>query len=556
MLPVDTIPLKDDLTQLFNSTTFAVSLHSLLTRPADNPTTDISSSPPPNSTTTPQDIVQATPSTQFDLISFESFSTPAPVFRQMSPKPSSSLLPPSSNGPSIQDLLTGTPNPFSGKTIPTDHKGKRKATTQTVHEYLASDQRPGIMPPIGTTEVSGASSSRLEIPNGFSKSSESPSIRTPTCRFPQGSTSEVMFLSGGDGASNDTQQKERDTSSDHRGEGNNIMDDAVADHNERRESSQFQRELGSLSPASTQLLSHLLESPAKKPSIPAQRCATDRVARHNQSQLIIPLFPQPQTPQRSTSPIRFLSPVRGVAPQSPSRLRLQPAALDDPNRTPARRIPIEEAIAKGRIFPSKVLERQSPSKLGTLRFQSPVLKIPANDSPARRMPISHVTDQKSKIDVGPAQTTIGKSEPRRVKSSIVDPKERIDSKKTHQLSNDLSSSGHPVASSSTLRPVDLPYPIVTRHTEAVEIQNGSSKPDLLPPSSPSKSQLKQTQSRIPRAKPYARSIPKITEKVQSVPVTETGDATKETSRLAMVHFRSPHVGSVAQFFVKSSIVSV
>ena len=550
------MPPKDDLTQLLNSTAFAVSLHSPLPRPAANSTTDISSSPSPYNTTTLQDIVQVTPSAKFDLISFESFSTPAPVFRQTSPKASSSLLPPSSNGPSTQDLLAGSPNSgetFSGNISaipivhPTDHKGKRKTGTQTVREYLDSNQRPGSTLLTDEAEMSSAPSLGLEIPNKFSEN-----IRTPTRRrSPRGSTPEATLPSGGDEVSGDTQRKKQDTSGDHRDEGNNTIDGAVVDLNQRRKSSQFQRELGSLSPASTQLLSHLLESPAKTPPVPAQRCATDRGARHNQSQLIFP-FPQPSpthTPQRPTSPIRFLSPVRSVAPRSPSRFRLQPADLDDPNRTPARRIPIEEAIAKGRIFPSKALERQSPSKLGTLRFQSPVLKIPANDSPARRLPIPHVTDQKSRIDVaGPAQTTIGKPEHRRLKSSNVDTKERVDSKKAHQLSNDLSSSGHPVASSSTLRPIDLPYPIVTQHMEAVEITNGSPKPDPLPSSSPSKSQLKQTLSRIPRAKPYARPILKISEKGRSALVTETDDATKETSRHAMVHFRFPYVVSLAQFF--------
>ena len=515
---------------------------------------DISPPPSPNSTTTPQDILQTTPRTQYDLISFESFSTPARVFRQISPKASSSPLPPSNDGPSTQDLLTGSPDPGETSfgnisTIPTDHKGKRKATTQTVREYLDSDQRPGITLPIRDVEGSSASSSGLEIP----KFLESQNIWTPIRRrSPRGSTPEVMFLSGGGEASNDTQQKKQDTNKNHRDEGDNTIDDAVADHNRGRKSSRFQRELGSLSPASTQLLSHLLKSPAKTPPIPAQRSATDQVAADNQSQLIAPLFPQPslvQTPQRSKSPIRFLSPVRSVGPQSPRRLRLQPAALDDPNRTPARRIPIEEAIAKGRIFPSKALERQSPSKLGQLKLQSPVFKIPANDSPARRMPIPHITNQKSRIDVAaPAQTTIGKPEHRHLKPPVIGPKERVDSKKTHQLSNNLLRSGHSVASSSTLRPVDLPYPIVTRHTEAVEIPNGGSKPDALPPSSPSKSQLKQTPSRIPRAKPYARPPLKIAEKGQSVLVAETGDGTKETSRLSMVHFCSPYVGSVTQFF--------
>jgi len=469
----------------------------------------------------------------------------------MSPKASSSLLPPSSNGPSTQDLLTGSPDigeTFSGNiptihiVYPTDRKGERKATTQTVREYSGSDLGPGITLLIGEAETSPASSPGLEIPNAFNKFSEGQNLRTPTRRrSPRGSTPEVM-LAGGDEAFDDTQRKKQYTNGDHRDEGNNTIDDAAVDYKRGRKSSQLQRELGSLSPASTQLLSHLLESPAKAPSTPAQRRATNGVVRHNQSQLIVPPFPQPslaQTPQRSTSPIRFSSPIRSVGPQSPSRLRLQPAALDDPNRTPARRIPIEEAIAKGRIFPSKASEWQSPSKLGTLRFQSPVLKIPANDSPARRMPISHVTDRKSRIDMaGPAQTTIGKPEHRRLKSSIVDTKERINYK-THQLSNGLASSGHPVAGSSTLRPADLPYPIVPRHAEAVEITNGPLTSDSFPPSSPSKSQLKQTQSRIPRAKPYARPCPKTVEKGRSVLVTETGDATEETSRLAMVHFRFP-----------------
>ena len=333
----------------------------------------------------------------------------------------------------------------------------------------------------------------------------------------------------------------------------------------------LQRELRSLSPGSANLLTQLLPSSKQSPVLELDIEATVETSQTRASPTTpqrptfsFSLYPRPSgkrdpiptTPIRFTSPIRFPSPVRFTAPISSSRPKLQPAALDDPNRTPARRIPIEQA-AHGQISAQKAAQLIGNSANMGVVARTPVFTIRKTDSPAKRVNISET----------PTSSGQGKWQGMRFGSPI-----RGISKDRSGSAEPRSSSGAPSgktrarsgsaeprpASSSSSGPVilgKLPFPLVPgpdfqipmpedNEREVVLSSAGISaraKSTPVPISSPVKSSLKQPSSRIPRinVKPYARpatvtatkangktkesGLPSVMRKVD---LTKVGDASK------------------------------
>lgn len=156
-----------------------------------------------------------------------------------------------------------------------------------------------------------------------------------------------------------------------------------------------QRELGSLSPMSTAVLSQLFANVAAENSsgsstpLPPQ----DDSAPQRESVLV----PAPRTPPQQTP--AFIFPKLGLngdptpgaqRPRSPLR-PFSPSKFGEGSRTPARRVPIAQAVADGTYSPNKL-----PAAFGAPRPTtapgSPVFKKLALDdplrSPAKRVPMS------------------------------------------------------------------------------------------------------------------------------------------------------------------------
>ncbi|RDB21062.1 hypothetical protein Hypma_011585 [Hypsizygus marmoreus] len=528
---------------------------------------------------------------QHDLISFESFSTPAAVFRCVSPRASTSSLPLPSENPSVDDLLSRSPSTsntpelgnlgagspttpsFPNPIIEHDRKGKGKAIDDAASEMI-NEQAVVRTVSVPDSERARASSPLVTLSPRHSEtttvSQDNPQtpVRRSTRPRRSGTPYRPLFAPGDGVATNvaATLQtstfgdgtEEGEQNSDIEGNKNEAADVDFAEGDRRivggrRKSGltrifqgsvtpkQNQRELGSLSPTSTNLLTQLLPSPAKEPQPPAlitlsiPEESSTNPEQKSPSRRTFPELPGPslpQTPQRTTSPVRFLSPIRPRTPYSPSKARIQLMALDDPHRTPARRIPIEDALAQGHMSSLKAARLlPNSNKMGAQASRTPVLTIPPTDSPARRINISEIPEPSGQkkwqgIRFGSPSRAVSKeryhsAEPQPLGPSSAIRVERMDQRSGLADSSFLNPPG--VASSSTLKPRKLPFPIVAPRLDpsmqgeserkpSNDNTSSPAKPRPTPTSSPLKSTLKQTTSRIPRTiKPYARPPTKVSE---------------------------------------------
>ncbi|KAI0374819.1 hypothetical protein BV20DRAFT_1118056 [Pilatotrama ljubarskyi] len=160
----------------------------------------------------------------------------------------------------------------------------------------------------------------------------------------------------------------------------------------------LRRDLGSLSPLSAAVLTQLLPKAADES---ASRSTTPQPPENSQAAPSEPAFaPAPSTPPNQTTKLIFPK----VGPQADgevaeiqrprSPLRPFPASpfkLDDTLRTPARRVPLAQAIAEGTYSTHKIPALFSASR-PTNAPSSPVFKRQALDdptrSPAKRIPMS------------------------------------------------------------------------------------------------------------------------------------------------------------------------
>ncbi|KAJ4487980.1 hypothetical protein J3R30DRAFT_875144 [Lentinula aciculospora] len=280
----------------------------------------------------------------------------------------------------------------------------------------------------------------------------------------------------------------------------------------RKSASKTKRELGSLSPSSSTILKSLL------PPAASLSPTTETFEPKSDPSTQPPFEPAAARP---TPPIRFTSPTRKALP---NKFQLQPADLDNPNRTPARRIPIQTAVANGQISAQKAVRLMSQGPATTTSTR-PVFNIPSTDSPVRRVLLNGSVGSPNKMLL---------SSPLRSRSVEPNPVEtmRLNTKKRSESVEPVPSRGHEKASpfprlNSAERVLVPPKTNLSLHPPIPEegpnnISNqklqssGAQRPATL-----EKSRLKQPTSKIPRIglKPYARPPVSSTSKSQEKPST-------------------------------------
>jgi hypothetical protein len=471
------------------------------------------------------------------LLFFDSpLTTPTPSPPTSSPRASSPHLPVVTSRPPVDDLLSLSPGPGYPLACPMPScSSPPPLLSSPGHEQSKVDEPPGENRGVacgiltGSIDSQGPSRDVQRLSSSLVPSGDDGLIELQQDVTAHGATAEDhgQAPSCTEGIGNSSRiQKE------HEGAGQKCcpLDDSTngSDGNDghitrrsTRDTRSASRELESLSPSSANLLAHLLSSPASV-SVPALDVTRDNVrAVLEQTNLLPsaqppPLFPQlpvtptPDTPIRWTSPIRFPSPTRSQRPQSPIRSRMHHVALDDPQRTPARRIPIAQSY-------------RSPKKEANLVGRVPVLNIPPTDSPARRINVNEVSAPRQGSRFGsPIRDTSSKRLPADSQPSRMSSDKNKDAQRSHAISDSSLKSRMAGSSSSSAmsKPHPLPFPIITSKSthpqsilepklmkgDAADVRMSSPvKSDSPSMSSPARSSLKQTTSRIPRSiKPYAR----------------------------------------------------
>ncbi|KAH9951340.1 hypothetical protein B0H21DRAFT_277999 [Amylocystis lapponica] len=313
------------------------------------------------------------------------------------------------------------------------------------------------------------------------------------------------------------------------------------------------RELGSLSPGSTDVLMQLLPNASGSGG-----SSTSPVPEADAVPPISALFPTQQPTFPLTS--NFTSHPEPGAPLTPSK-------FSDANRSPPRRIPIAQAIAQGTFSAQR---RDPSSTAGSSKLHtgapgigllgSPVFRRPALDdptrSPAKRVPISQLAMPSPAKGKAPARLASpvrpfprerersgsaeprpltsqkgrsGSAEPSRPSGLVINAGKDWFSKKPASLGSQPWGRATGSSAMAEKPKSTLPYPIVagpSRVPTSIPEENDSSpipsRGSSLPPSSPPMSSpskptfslrqpLARATSRIPRigAKPYAR--PKATQ---------------------------------------------
>lgn len=289
----------------------------------------------------------------------------------------------------------------------------------------------------------------------------------------------------------------------------------------------FHRELGSLSPTSANVLSSLAFTPTDNTS-PIPGSSTQPIQSPSEPPTVFSFSifqppsgstAAPSTPVRSNGPIRAASPPKGET--SPNKFLLQAPAQDDSTYTPARRIPIEEAIAQGHVSPEKAVQ------MGFKPNGTPLATI---NTPARRILVADKGPPPGAKGTGLRFGSPTKQIPIQRERSV-EPGYRVvaSAKGKERAAPTL-----PEPSSSIAKP--LPYPIVaatpstsTAISAALSMQTASQDNLTKSLSSPTKSTLKKVTSRIPRigTKPYARSTDvKAPEKTKPATTIRAVDLTK------------------------------
>ncbi|KAF8654154.1 hypothetical protein AX16_003683 [Volvariella volvacea WC 439] len=263
-----------------------------------------------------------------------------------------------------------------------------------------------------------------------------------------------------------------------------------------QESKESKRELDSLSPTSDHLLSSLIPSLERYPRDPRTPSNDFMIPTSSTgfSQVNLPL---PTTPLRTAPPLRVLNPLWGGA--SPSK-----SVTDDPTRTPARRIPVEQAAAQA----------QTALREANVFFNNNTPPNARNvfSSPSKRLVSS------SKQAQGQPQSSTARPIPERSKS--VEPKPLIPlippKTRSSSLEPSLPTSRLPVGSTRTAQSSKLPFPLIARMDvptipEEGVVESTASGADSTPDATqkapvPPKSSLRQPTTKIPRVtnKPYAR----------------------------------------------------
>ncbi|KAG1756805.1 uncharacterized protein EDB91DRAFT_1076736 [Suillus paluster] len=310
--------------------------------------------------------------------------------------------------------------------------------------------------------------------------------------------------------------------------------------NGKTDTPNLQRELGSLSPQSADVLTRLLPSQRSTPLPEGQSSQPQRELSFGS---LDPPLLTPQRPKLNSQHPNFSlatvqrplvvapTPVRpnGGLPGSSSHLKFS-LTVDDASRTPARRVPIQDVFVQGSASSQNVMllsaKRDTSTRLMGTRgpvFSRPALDDPSR-SPAKRILITDLNSpmrSPTRPAAGRARSTSTEPKPivpQPLRSRSVDPSPRApDSKGKEPM--------FPKLSSKPRSGAKLPFPLVPgqkagtdlphsipEEAEGSEVGEHSIANHAESSSSPVKSSLKKpsTGSRIPRigAKPYARPQPK------------------------------------------------
>lgn len=252
----------------------------------------------------------------------------------------------------------------------------------------------------------------------------------------------------------------------------------------------FSRELGSLSPTSTNVLTQLIPLTSDGSSRTDSEFSVPRVMLSFSTLAPFQTTPAPHTPSRFISPVRSSSPVRA---SSPAKFRLQAPDPNDTTNTPARRIPVEEAIAQGHI------SLQKAEHLGYKADAMPRAPLFSVSTPARRVlivdsPVASTSGVRTGFRLGspvrasskePRQPDVGQGDKQRIVVGSSRPAK-------------VAAAANANLTGPSTRGVKLPFPLVP----SVSL----SKPQEAEKQVAPKSALKQLTSKIPRmgVKPYAR----------------------------------------------------
>ncbi|KAJ7109355.1 hypothetical protein C8R44DRAFT_884402 [Mycena epipterygia] len=514
--------------------------------------------------------------TQPDLISFDSFSTSTDLLLTH-PVASTSFIPPETHHPSVDELLSSwspsardvppasvSPPPAEadggnskGKARASDRSTPESAEEQAVVNALifpdAEDSAPSVPSPQAATINADAQPMDDDAPRTPLRRSTRPrrsgtphAHLVPLPSSDDESPARSQLTPSSAFTKKKTRKgKERDmneTSDSQNSQGKNgrdirkgtLLSEEDWETKRRKERGErkqaqangtnalLQRQLGSLSPGSANLLTQLLT-----PSRPSPVREQEEPQQPTFSFSVFPVTnPVPATPVRTMSPIRS-SPARNAKSRSPNRIQFQAPSLSDPNRTPARRIPVEQAVARGQISPQKGAQLLTNNGDTGPSSRTPVFHIPSQDSPARRVNVAPPPPNPSKLQgMRFGSPTRGRS---RERSGSVEPRPPWNGTATTAGPPDLGASASKSRSSPSrsisapIKKGKLPYPLTPSGSGLTapipELSDKALSPNAEPPVlsiikvprlKPQTSNLKQPTSRIPRigTKPYARPAAK------------------------------------------------
>ncbi|EAU88558.2 hypothetical protein CC1G_04264 [Coprinopsis cinerea okayama7 len=322
----------------------------------------------------------------------------------------------------------------------------------------------------------------------------------------------------------------------------------------------FNREVGSLSPKTSDLLHQLIPAladptPLELDTAPDAPQTTELAATEARP----PVFFPPPSDSSIATPKRP-QPARPFLVASPSKPLLSSSQPANVPATPARRITMEEAIEKGQLSPAKAAQMGYTPRVATAST-APGNAIPA--TPARRVLIT------DKAAPSSSKATLRFGSPVRAKSKGPEEELAQDVPMSDATSSSMaklavqgsSTAPHRAGASTGGRISRLPFPL----TGSKPPSASGSRPAIGKPTessrsvsalqSPAKSALKQSTSRIPRipAKPYARpAIPKPTTSVAKPPAVEKPatirkvDLTKPSTTKMVIPGSSTAVDSLAK----------
>ncbi|RDX56840.1 hypothetical protein OH76DRAFT_1551234 [Lentinus brumalis] len=431
----------------------------------------VSSSPfiPPPPVTAPEHPDDQTDVSQPDLITFDSFSEADPGPNHVASIPSSvAASTPSRLVPkSIDDLLSMSPNPISTSsaqaeravmqeivmandaTVTPDeemevvhslvHGGGPRAPSPPLIEMTAPEEEtvsdaPAPMNELAVTSEEDSPPLRRSTRPRRSRSSLPQTVTTPSPKvISPDKRVDVEAANDSDTTPQSQQRKRKAKPSPAREDkGDEAAAEVLATPKSLPQLARSHRELGSLSPLSAAVLTQLLPPGGDSVSGPSTPLPPPPEGGSPATETLH--APAPKTPPHQTTSFVFprvgSSDTLGDARRPKSPLRpFSPYRFAEGSRTPARRVPITQAIAEGTYSSQKLLgsfaTTHPPQAPGSPVFKKPDLDNPGR-SPARRVPMSEALPvpppSPVRVDKGKGKAVFRTQSPVRVPSAP--PRER------------------------------------------------------------------------------------------------------------------------------------